>query len=169
MLSTSVYKLIFNFKIGISNVNSLTILISTYCISRWVASHYEMMQKILTKWNLLIGGIDHIIREEDQKNTEAAKNTKETAEELLDFLKDRNALATMHFNNDIQERFKFESMVYQERLSSIIGQVDREYALESTLNLVIKANRGQTFKTFLQRAIHKPCYQLLTKVRCLVL
>ena len=84
-----------------------------------MASHYEMMQKILTKWKLLIGGIDHIIREEDQKNTEAAKNTKETAEELLDFLKDRNALATMHFNNDIQERFKFESMVYQERLSSL--------------------------------------------------
>ena len=52
-----------------------------------MASHYEMMQKILTKWKLLIGGIKHIKDEESQKNTEAATKTVETAVELLDFLK----------------------------------------------------------------------------------
>ena len=109
---------------------------------------------------MLIGVIDHIIEEEPSKTTKAAKKRIAKAKEQLKFLKDRNALVTMHFNNDIQERFKFESLIYQERLSSIIGQVDREYALINSLDVVFKANRGQTFKTFLQRAIHKPCYQL---------
>ena len=113
------------------------------------------MHKIFIKWKFLIGGLLHIIDNASEKNTAASFKLISKAEEQLQFLKDKNALATMHFNSDVQERFKIDSKNYQKRLSSIIGQVDREWTLYTHLDFY-KSNIGRTFTHFLNRAIHKP-------------
>ena len=92
---------------------------------RWVDTHCKVMKKITNRWSDLIEGLDYVIEQESQLNTASAKNTVEKANDLQDFLKDRNALAIMHFNIDIQERFATESLAFQTRLSSLIGQDDR--------------------------------------------
>ena len=117
------------------------------------------MTKIFQRWKLLIGGLEKIKTEESTKGTPAAKKTISKAEEQITFLKNKNALVTMHFNSDVQERFQIDSKNYQKRISTIIGQVDREWTLYTHLNF-FKSNIGQTFKNFLQRTIHKPCCHL---------
>ena len=114
------------------------------------------MNKLFERWKLLIGGLDHIIKEEGKKNTKAAKKTVRKGEELVKFLKDKNALITMRFNHDVQDRFSIDSKVYQKKISSVIGQVDREWTLVTHLEY-FKTNIEGSLKSFLQRAIHKPC------------
>ena len=93
------------------------------------------MNKIFNKWKLLIGGLKHIMDKADEKNTQASRKLISKAEKQIVFLKDKNALVTMHFNSDVQERFKVDSKNYQKRLSSIIGQVDKEWTLYTHINL----------------------------------
>ena len=122
---------------------------------RWVASHWEVMNKIFNKWKLLIGGLTHIMDKADEKNTQASRKLISKAEKQIQFLKDKNALVTMHFNSDVQERFKVDSKNYQKRLSSIIGQVDKEWTLYTHINF-FKSNIGDSLTKFLHRSIHKP-------------
>ena len=67
------------------------------------------MNKIFNKWKLLIGGLSHIMDKADEKNTQASRKLISKAEKQIEFLKDKNALVTMHFNSDVQERFKVDS------------------------------------------------------------
>ena len=90
--------------------------------------------------------MDYIISKESQKP--GREKSVKKGEELITYLTDRNALAIIAFNLDIQQRFSEESLVYQKRLSCLIGQVDREYHLMEHLEL-LKTCRGVQFENFL--------------------
>ena len=113
--------------------------------TRWVASHVEAMIKLLEKWQYLLENVSNIFARDD--NTEVGK---ENAEEILDFLKNKHALVTMAFNIDVQSVFKSESLKFQERYSTLIGQSGREGVMKGQL-LHLKQLMGISLKKYLSQ------------------
>ena len=115
--------------------------------NRWVTSHSEISKKNFRRHKLIVKGLEYLISKESMR--QGGQSSVEQGEELLRYLTDRNALATIAFNLDIQQQFSQESLVYQKRLSCLIGQVDREWRLTTHLEL-LKNCRGQQFENFLK-------------------
>ena len=68
---------------------------------RWVASHAINTEKILDKHQYILENVENILERND--NTPAGIRD---GQEIVDFLKNKNALVTMAFQIDIQGVFK---------------------------------------------------------------
>ena len=128
-------------------------------IFRWVKSHEEITTKIFKRHKDIVQGLEYIISVE-QTRGKAGEASVDDATELVGYLTDRNAIATLVFNLDIQARFSIESLMFQKTLSSLIGQVEREYFLVTHLEL-LKNGGGEQFDEFIKAC---KCGQLKTNL-----
>ena len=90
-----------------------------------MTSHGDISKKNFKRHKLIVNGLRYIISKESAKLT--AKEIEKSTTiieggELINYLTDRNALSGIVFNLDVQKRFSEESLMYQKKLSCLIGQ-----------------------------------------------
>ena len=104
------------------------------------------MLKIINHWKALVEHVASIIA---STVTTFSKKTFEDARKIQNFLLDKNALAIVNFNLDIQFLFSKDSKEFQKRHASIVGSDGRRQNLEKGLKN-LKIEHGDYFKTFLK-------------------
>ena len=104
------------------------------------------MLKIIKHWKELVEHLASIIA---SSLNMFSKKTLEEAQKLQDFLLDKNALAIVNFNLDIQFLFSKDSKEFQKRHASVVGSLARRQNLEKGLK-ALKNHDGYYFKQFLK-------------------
>ena len=104
------------------------------------------MLKIINHWKALVEHVASIIA---STVTTFSKKTLEDARKIQNFLLDKNALAIVNFNLDIQFLFSKDSKEFQKRHASIVGSDGRRQNLEKGLKN-LKIEHGDYFKKFLK-------------------
>ena len=104
------------------------------------------MLKIISHWKALVEHLAFIIASTAK---EFSKKTIGEAKKLHNFLLDKNALAIINFNLDIQFLFSKDSKEFQKRHASVVGSDTRRQNLETELKK-LKNHDGYYFKKFLK-------------------
>ena len=126
---------------------------------RWIASH-ELAMRIMTKhMKSIISHLTFISKYKYDRKSEPVelftKGAISKATQMRLFFCEKNILLVMNFNLDIQALFKDQSLEFQTRYSTLIGQSKREHKLVYLLDLVDNGN-GENLKAFLAKT---NCYQ----------
>ena len=104
------------------------------------------MLKIINHWKALVEHVASIIASAVRT---FSKKTIEDAKKIQNFLLDKNAMAIVNFNLDIQFLFSKDSKEFQKRHASVIGSNGRRLNLETGLKN-LKVEDGEYFKNFLK-------------------
>ena len=126
---------------------------------RWIASHDLAMQIMIKNMKSIISHLIAISSYKYDRKTEPVElYTQATIAKAIQmrlFFTEKNVMMAMNFNRDIQTLFKDQSLEFQTRYSTLIGQSRREEKLQYLLNL-IDNEKGENLKAFLAKTI---CYQ----------
>ena len=99
---------------------------------RWVGSHLESAKVLFVNWDTFVGHLEFIQSDSDfSTNSVSDIKTRYLARTLLKFLKQKNMLATLAFQMDIQYPFKGVSEIFQRKGQSALGQYSKKQDLIS--------------------------------------
>ena len=110
-----------------------------------MATHKIVYEKLLKHWPHLLEFFEDIIYRQSQSFSET---TQHTAATILDFMRDKFALALLHFYLDVLDTLTTESKIFQKSGSSIIGSRESKHRMEVTF-FQIKIQNGFNLKQFM--------------------
>ena len=126
---------------------------------RWIPSHEKAMKIMCKHMKSIISHLTFISKYKYDRKTEPVelftKGAIAKAVEMRLFFCEKNILMAINFNLDIQNLFKDQSLEFQTRYSTLIGQSKREEKLIYLLDLV-ENGKGENLKAFLAKT---NCYQ----------
>ena len=119
---------------------------------RWVHSYHQVILLILVHWLPLF---QHLMDINANIKGEWDKEAMEKAGIHINFLRDKNAMIGVAICADISNRFTVDSMTFQRRFGSLIGQAERESKLVVDLKKIANGE-GKYTQEFLASCI---CYK----------
>ena len=125
---------------------------------RWIASHAKAMGIMVKNMKSIISHLIFISKYKYDRKTEPVelftKSAIAKAVQMRIFFCEKNILLVMNFNLDIQALFKDQSLEFQTRYSTLIGQSRREEKIIYLLDLIANG-KGDNLKAFFEKTI---CY-----------
>ena len=126
---------------------------------RWIPSHEKAMGIMCKHMKSIISHLTFISKYKwDRKTEQVELFTKGAIGKSIQmrlFFTEKTIMLVMHFNLDVQGLFKDQSLEFQTRYSTLIGQSRREQKITYLLNL-IENEKGESLKAFFGKTI---CYQ----------
>ena len=116
---------------------------------RWVASHRSAVKKIYDHLPELIGHLTEIVNNREPTPSESLKKTKKKAQQIFDFLTDKNAILLMVFNLDAQAVFQKQSLVFQSNEESVISYSGAKQEMIAGMNSLRYMDDESDTKKFL--------------------
>ena len=142
-----------NARVGENEKAKFFKLMTIYPI-RWVDSSYKAHRKLLTNWETIVKHLQEMQNPSDLlPKRKFDKKSLKKALKLENFYRDKNALMTMFLSLDVLEHLKKESLIFQIKGSSLLGQSERQKHLKKNIRKLAKNDGGKWTKKFLRKSI----------------
>lgn len=119
---------------------------------RWVKSYHRVVETIMKNWLALL---EHVETIASNMKKEYDKVSVKNAKKHLSFLRDKFAMLGLAVVGDFTNRFTVDSMTFQRKFGTLIGQADRERKLVTDLKKIANGE-GKNTQDFLAKSV---CYK----------
>ena len=121
---------------------------------RWVSSSFEAHKKAVTNWEYTVKHLQEIRNPTGLTPRQKFDvKTIKKASKMEKSLRDKNVLIVMFITLDILEVLKKESLIFQTKGASLLGQSERQKILKSDIRRLARKEGGHWTRKFLRKSL----------------